>query len=305
MKWLKKGLVYVPDGKMAWAKHSALQPTPILISDNVIRVYVGFRDENGVSRVGFVDVNANNPSVVLKVSEKPVLDIGNPGTFDENGVVPCAIVKRRGKLYLYYAGYQLGQKVRFYVFGGLAISEDGGDFFSRYSNVPIIDRSDEALLFRVIHSIIFENGVWRIWYGAGSEFIQGTTKTLPVYDVRYLESEDGINISKKGRSCINVKGGDEHRVGRPYVIKDGQTHRMFYGVGTQSKGYRLGYAESKDGLSWMRKDEDVGIDISKSGWDSEMIAYPSVVKHAEKTYMFYNGNDYGKTGFGYAVLEKW
>lgn len=305
MKWTKKGLIYCPDGKYSWAKHSALQPTPYFVNDDVIRAYVGFRDENGVSRIGFVDVDANNPSKVLRVSEKPVLDIGTPGTFDENGVVPCAVVEHEDKLYLYYAGYQLGRKVRFYAFGGLAISENGGDSFVRYSRVPIMDRTDEALFFRAVHSIIFEGGLWRVWYGAGSEWVKGNVKTLPVYNIRYLESKDGVDFGKEGKVCIDIKGGDEYRVGRPYVIRDIEIYRMFYCIGTKSKGYRLGYAESRNGINWIRKDEEIAIDVSENGWDSQMIAYPSVVRYRNKVYMFYNGNDMGQTGFGYAVLEEW
>lgn len=304
MKWIKKGLIYGPDGKSSWAKHSALQPTPILLDDETIRVYAGFRDEQGVSRIGHVDVDANNPSVVLKVSEKPVLDVGMPGTFDENGVVPCAIIERDNKLYLYYAGYQLGQKVRFYGFAGLAISDNGGDSFKRYSKVPIMDRTDEALFFRAIHSMIFDDGVWKVWYGAGSEFIKGKTKTLPSYNIRYIESNDGINFERKGIVCIDIKE-DEYRVGRPYVIKTETDYKMFYGSGTESKTYALAYAESKDGIKWVRKDEKIGIYLSKSGWDSQMMAYPSVLHYKTNVYMFYNGNNYGESGFGYAVLEHW
>jgi len=305
MKWIKKGLIYCPDGKYSWAQHTALQPTPDFISDDVIRVYVGFRDENGVSRVGFIDVDAKNPSVVLKVSEKPVLDIGVPGTFDDNGVVPCAVIEREDKLYLYYAGYQLGHRVRFLAFGGLAISGDGRNSFVRYSKVPILDRTEDELLFRVVHSIMFEDGMWKTWYGGGSEFIEGNIKTLPVYDIRYIESKDGINFGKKGKVCLGTRGGDEYRVGRSYVIKDGKIYRMFYATATESKGFRLGYAESRDGINWIRKDKEIGMDVSESGWDSQMISYPSVVEYRNKVYMFYNGNDMGKTGFGYAILEEW
>lgn len=305
MRWIKKGLIYGPDGTYFWAKHSALQPTPYLASENVIRVYAGFRDEDGISRVGFVDVDANKPLEVLRISERPVLDVGVPGTFDENGVVPCAVTKRDGKLYLYYAGYQLGHRVRFLAFAGLAISEDGGNYFVRYSKVPILDRTENELLFRVIHSIMFEDNVWKTWYGGGSEFIQGDTTTLPVYDIRYLESKDGVNFDKKGKVCLGMRGVDEYRIGRPYVIKSGKIYRMFYATATKSKGFRLGYAESRDGIDWERKDEKIGIDVSESGWDSQMISYPSVIRYKDRVYLFYNGNDYGKDGFGYALLEQW
>jgi hypothetical protein len=80
---------------------------------------------------------------------------------------------------------------------------------------------------------------------------------------------------------------------------------MFYSSRTRSKGYRIGYAESVDGENWTRRDEEIGIDVSEDGWDSQMLAYACVVRHKEKVYMFYNGNNYGETGFGYAELEHW
>src|SRR5437868_1440829 len=110
MKWEKLGFVYRPNGESAWRSHSALQPTPFLLDQTTIRVFVGFRDETGASRIGAVDVDAANPTKVIRVSKDPVLDIGEPGTFDDNGVVPCAAVEREGKVYLYYSGYQLAGK---------------------------------------------------------------------------------------------------------------------------------------------------------------------------------------------------
>jgi hypothetical protein len=305
VKWKKMGLIYGPSGDVAWARHSALQPTPWLRQeDDVIRVFVGFRDDNGVGRVGFVDLNATNPSEVLQVAERPSLDIGLPGTFDEHGVVPCAIVKRDQQLYLYYAGYQKGRDIKFCAYGGLAISDDGGESFIRFSQVPISDRTDTELYFRVAHSVIEDEGKWKIWYGAGSTFLQNGGKQLPSYNIKYVESQDGITFGGEGQVAIDMQHQNEYRVGRPYVIRENGTFRMFYGVGTTDKLYRLGYAESSNGVNWKRLDHLIGLDVSETGWDSEMIGYPSVVKYAEKTYLFYNGNDYGRQGFGYATLEE-
>jgi len=304
MKWEKQGLIYAPDGSSLWARHSSLQPTPLFLTPEIIRVYVGLRDEQGISRVGFVDVEAATPSNVLKVSERPALDIGSPGTFDENGVVPCAIVQHENELRLYYAGYQLGSKVKFFVFGGLAISHDGGESFHRYRQVPVLERSDDELFFRVAHSVMFDGGRWRIWYGAGSEWT-GPSNMLPVYDVRYIESADGITFGPSGSVCIPLGEDEEYRIGRPYVIKQGDRYLMFYGAATKKAGYRLGYAESADGNLWKRKDSEIGITTSRDGWDSLTIAYPSVVTYQDRTYLFYNGNNMGATGFGYAVLKEW
>lgn len=308
MKWIKGGLIYGPreegGGPGGWAHNSALQPTPhVSAADGRVRVFVGMRDAEGVSRVGFVDVSAENPAQVLRVSELPALDVGVPGAFDENGVVPCAVVERDGLLYLYYAGYQLGRKVKFFVFGGLAVSRDGGETFERHSRVPVCDRTDDELFFRVIHSIMYEGGRWRVWYGGGGDFDVEDGRQYPRYNIRYAESADGLSLGRDYKVCVDTRGG-EYRVGRPYVVKDGGLYKMFYGSGTKGEGYRLAYAESADGVSWERRDGEVGIDVSESGWDSRMQAYPAVVRAGARTYMFYNGNDYGRDGFGYAVLDE-
>lgn len=302
--WTKRGLIWAPTGQSAWGRHSALQPTPLLLGD-IIRVFVGLRDDEGVSRVGFVDVHADDPREVLRVSETPALDIGSSGSFDDNGVVPCAVVERDDRLFLYYAGYQLPRKVRFNVFGGLATSVDGGLSFTRYQRVPVLDRKDDELFFRVLHSIHRKEGVWRAWYGGGSEFrYLSDGRSLPVYNIRYTESADGVEFRHPGQVCIDIEG-DEHRVGRPYVVRDTTGYRMFYATATTAHNYRLSYAESPDGIRWTRNDDWLGLDPSPDGWDSEMMSYPSVIRYRDRVYLFYNGNNYGATGFGYAESPAW
>ncbi|AJI44673.1 hypothetical protein [Francisella tularensis] len=300
MKWQKKGLIFKNEFKKGWRYSSALQPTP-LVFDDKIRFYVGFRDEKGVSRIGFIDLDKKDPKKILKISDTPVLDIGPDGAFDEFGVVPSAIIRYDNKVYMYYAGYQLGKKVRFLVLSGLAISDDNGETFKRIKKVPIFERTDKEMLFRVPHTVRFEENKFKFWYGGGSHFEQGKQKTLPVYDVRYLESIDGISIPSEGKNIISLKE-NEYRVGRPFVIKRNSKYLMFYGYSSENKPYQLGYAESKDGINWIRLDDNVGIELSATGWDSEMMAYPCVVDINDKTYLFYNGNNYGADGFGYAEL---
>ncbi len=304
MRWEKLGRVFGPtDRSLSWAKHSALQPTPILLEDRV-RVYCGFRDVNGKSRVGFVDLDPDNPMHVMGVSDAPALDLGDPMTFDQDGVVPCAIVKRGERLFLYYAGYLLCEKVRFQAFGGLAVSEDEGKTFNRHAKYPVLGPTEEATLFRALHSIMPEGGKWRVWYGAGSRFEQGKTKTLPVYNIRYMESTDGITFPREGSVAIDISG-EEHRVGRPYVVKIANNYIMFFGSGSEQSPYTLMYATSPDGISWTRQGAIDGLDLSPSGWDSQMMAYPAVLTARGQTYMFYNGNEYGRDGFGCARLVSW
>lgn len=300
MKWRNLGLAFSPAGRVDWAAHSALQPTPLILEDR-IRVYAGFRDAFGVSRVGYVDLDRRDPLRVLGWSRRPVLDIGAPGCFDENGVVPCAVVRHGDALRLYYAGYQLGVKVRFMVFGGLALSRDGGESFQRRGGVPLTDRTDDARCFRVIHSLAFDDGVWRTWCGAGSTFRNsGDGRSLPEYNVRYMESPDGVAFPSLSETALDVQGV-EYRVGRPYVARCDDGWIMHYGYSTADAPYRLGFAVSPDGRRWTRRDD--AMELPSADWDAGMSAYPATVTVEGRTWLFYNGDDYGREGFGVALLE--
>ena len=303
MKWKRKGLLFNPEGKFTWAVNHALQPTPLIMNDR-IRVYVGIRDIEGVSRIGYVDLSLIDPMQILGMSTNPVLDIGDDGSFDESGVVPSAVIKHENKIYLFYAGYQLGGKVRFKVFGGLAISHDGGDTFERASRTPVFERTNDETLFRVPHTIVLDKNLWKAWYGGGDHFIAGKKKSLPVYDIRYTESNSPYKFEKPGRVLLETTG-NEYRLGRPYIIKIAHLYYMFYGYSSEGSPYQLGYATSSDGNNWVRQDENIGIELAETGWDSEMMAYPSVIQINNRTYMFYNGNNYGEDGFGMLELIEW
>jgi hypothetical protein len=276
----------------------------MLLDEETIRVFASVRDAEGAGRPVFVDVRAEDPTRIIRVAPEPLLEIGRPGCFDDNGIVPSALVRRDGRVFLYYGGYQLATRVRFVAFTGLAISDDGGTTFTKHSDVPILDRAPGETCFRAIYSILSDAGRWRVWYGAGSGFAENGPKPVPEYDIRYLESADGMHFPDRGEQVMDAAGGDEYRLSRPAVLKTSSGFEMFYSVGTFSSGYRLGYARSGDGIHWSRLDHQLGLDVSPEGWDSKMMAFPSVVDHGNNRYLFYNGNDYGREGFGVAKLDR-
>lgn len=305
MKWNKKGMIYCPKGEKEWQTMFAMLPTPLLIGDR-LRIFLGFCDSKNVGRIGYVDVNPQNPSEIHSVAEKPVLDIGRKGSFDDNGVVPISIISDGDKVFLYYVGFQLGVQVPYYMFGGLAISSDGGITFDRYSESPILDRCADEIYARCGINVIKDGEKYKMWYiGSNKEgWTESGGKLKPLYIMKYTESHDGIHWDVTPIVCMNYKNEDEHGFGRPFVWRDGDILKMYYSIRTYSRGYYIGYAESEDGISWKRKDEEAGIDLGVNSWDDTNLSYPFIFRHLEHTYMFYNGNGCGKTGFGYAVLEE-
>lgn len=278
-------------------------PTPFALGDGRIRLYVASVNEKMVGRIGYVDVAEDNPSDVLEVSQRPVLDIGEPGSFDDNGVVPTCVLRRGDEIWMYYVGFQLGVHVRYFMFSGLAVSRDGGSTFVRRQTVPVLDRGDGERLFRTA-AFVLPGDCWRVWYVGGDSFLAGENKSLPTYQLRQAVSSDGVTWPRSGQALLQFNDADEIGFGRPWVIRNEDGARMWYSVRRRSVGYRMGYAESADGETWTRLDSHMDLDVSLDGWDSEMVCYAAVLETAGSTFLFYNGNDFGRTGFGYAELVR-
>lgn len=303
MGWQKLGRVYVAAGEHDWMRSHAYCPTSMLLDEERIRVFVAFLDGEKVGRVGYVDVSAENPLEVLEVSQRPVLDVGEPGCFDDSGVTPLSLCDADDGLRLYYAGWQLGVGVRYFLFLGLAVSSDGGASFERASRAPVLERSDAEPLIRTGAHVQHDGARWRMWYAGGDSWVPDGDKEVPSYPLRYLESEDGIEWGPSGEVCLEPQPGSEIGFARPGVLADAERLRMWFSIRpVGGRGYRLGYAESAEGRQWERLDDRAGIDVSEDGWDSEMIGLSCLQPTKYGTYLFYNGNNFGETGFG-AALE--
>lgn len=300
MRIVNKKLVYGAKGEYGdWMENSAMKPIPVMVGE-VLRIYVTFRTKDGAGRPGYVDLDPDDLSKVLDVSRKPLLEFGDVGHFDDNGVVPCTVFEDNGKFYMYYTGFNLGVKVRMTYFSGLGISSDG-KHFEKYSTIPVMERTELGSLFRSVQCLVKEENYWKVYYVAGNRFLQGREKTLAEYELYCLETDDLTKMNFDGKKVLPCVG-DEYRIGAPQVVKEDGIYKMYYCTGTESVVYDLKYAESKDGYSWTRMDDKLGFSRSVDGWDSQMAAYPSVISIKGRKYIFFNGNNFGHDGFGYAEL---
>ena len=298
-QWRKLGLIIEPDKRLSWSQTHCMVPTPQSLGNGLVRVFFSSRDSRNRSHIGYASVDLNRDGRVFEYTTEPVLAPGALGCFDDNGVTPsCVIDLSDDELGLYYIGWNPGSTVRMHIFGGLAISKDGGKTFDRWSRAPILERTRTDPYLNTAPWVVRDGDGYRIFYVSGHEWLH---KDLPRYNIKTGYSKDGKHWVRDGHVCLDFKDEKEHALARPYVVVEDALWRMWFSY--KGAEYRIGYAESHDGLNWERLDHLAGIDVSHSGFDSEMVEYAAVVRHDGRSFMFYNGNNYGSEGIGLAVAE--
>mgnify|MGYP006140326369 CR=1 FL=1 len=296
IQWEKRGLIIKPDVQLSWAQSHCMVPTPYLLESGLVKVYFSGRDAQNRSNIGFAIVDLNADGKIIEYSSDAVLKPGELGCFDDNGVSPSCVREVDNKLHLYYIGWNPGSTVRVHLFGGLAISEDKGKTFERWSKAPIIERCPTDPYLNTAPWVVKTDNEFRMYYVSGCGWEH---KDLPKYNIKIATSNDGKVWHRNGHVCIDFADNSETALARPYVVYENGVWKMWFSY--KRKTYRLGYAESEDGIDWERRDEFAGLDVSESGWDSEMIEYASIVNYKGQHFMFYNGNNYGYDGIGLAV----
>lgn len=314
MPWEKRGLIFDPGVHAPWVHSHAQVPTAFEMPE-FIRVYYAGRNDRGTSFITYVDLDKDDPSKIIYVHNAPILPLGRTGTFDDEGMMPSEMVVDQGKVYMYYSGWNRRLTCPYHNATGLLVSHDGGHSFERAYEGPVLDRIATEPYLAVTPTVLIDQGIWKMWYVSGLSWQEVAGHFEPVYVIKYAHSTDGVNWVRPAAICIPPRHPLE-AFSRPCVVKDGSLYRMWFCFRDSvdyrggSGSYRLGYAESMDGINWARMDDQSDWMHSPGGaddWMSEMQCYPYVmdVEHgvSRKRYMFTNGNGFGRTGFGHAVWQ--
>ncbi len=308
MRWEKRGLIFSATGQCGWMNSHAQVPT-VLVMEDRLRVFFAARPHAGLSLPTYVDLDRADPQRVIDVPGTVVLDVGRPGTFDADGVMPSAVLRLGSAIYLYYSGWcKLGGQAPYNNATGLAVSSDGGATFVRAYEGPILDRTAHEPWSATSPAVIRTERGWFMWYSSGIDWIEVNGKLEHVYVIKSATSADGRSWDRANLDVLPVRSEGESQTRPTVIYLDGRWHMWFCYRGSvdfRSSGetYRIGYAHSHDLQRWQRDDAAAGIDLSATGWDAQMQCYPDVVDVDGRILLFYNGNAFGAAGFGYAELE--
>ena len=300
--WEKLGRILAPDPRVPWMSTFTGSACAIPLDGGPLcDVYVTGRDDKNRSRIGKIRIDLEAPGKPPEIGSEPLLTLGDLGAFDENGTgYPC-LVPRDGKISLYYVGWMPTVLTPYQAHIGLADLEPDGHF-KRVSRAPVLERTDDDYLSLGSCYVLADDGLFRMWYTSYLGWGKSPGEPKHTYVIKYAESRDGLHWQRPGRICIGVEKEGEFAICRPSVLKTGGQYHMWYA--TRGEEYRIGYAISKDGLHWTRRDDLAGISVSGTGWDSKALTYPHVFESRGNLYMLYNGNEYGREGLGLARLKK-
>jgi hypothetical protein len=296
MEWEKLGQVFFVKEASGFLKSHASNPLPIHLKDDIYRVFFSGRDEDNKSSVGYVDIDIITRKV-LNDKRKVIFKYGNSESFYSHGVSIGNVYKVNEDQFILFMGWNIRNNEHWRGdIGQLKLIDN--ECLQITSELPFMSIDEVDTVSLSYPFVIFHEGIYKMWYGTTLTWTSENDEMIHV--INYATSLDGKNWEKHGLA-IPYELGVAQAFSRPTVIIDELGYHMWYSYrsGTGEK-YRIGYAHSEDGLKWERKHDEIGIDVSKNGWDSEMICYPFVLKHKGETYMLYNGNQYGKAGFGIA-----
>jgi hypothetical protein len=300
VRFKKLGLVFCPDGSHPLMRAHAMTPTPILMND-VLRVYFGATDDDTRGRIFYLELDPADPRKIVSDVSPPVLGLGSEGAFDMHGVIPTSLVENGDELWLYYVGFQRLSVVPYTLLAGLAVSTNGGESFARVQEEAVLPPIPTERFVRSAPSVLRGEQGWSMWYIGGNDWIEHEGKQLPVYGLRFTTSRDGRRWSEP---IIVFDPDPESRqigFGRPFVSPTEGGFEMFLSVRTV-EGYTLSHATSSDGLRWGDWEHDVM--PAAAEWESQMRCFAAPIAIDGTEYVFYNGNGYGRTGFGLAILDR-
>ncbi len=298
--WRKAGLVFDPTGTPY--THGS-HPCAVQVAGDELIVAFTRRDSLQRSHI-FLSRSRVSPNGMTLLGQPALaLRYGEPGDFDCDGAISVCFAQAEGRTYLYYVGWKNLPDGRWLNHTGRSILDPEALTLTREGSLHGL--GEDQCLFSAATAVRVTGHRWQTWYNREVRWENRDDGWHHWYGIHYAESADGFNWIAEPGMCIPFADEHEYAFGRPTVSVSGGIYCMWFAhrATKTTSAYRLGFACSADGRHWNRNDALAGLDVSSSGWDAEMICYPYVFESGGRMYMLYNGNDYGRTGFGIAVME--
>jgi len=298
--WLKYegNPVLEPGPAGSWDSDGAMACS-ILFDGNIYHMwYSGF---NGVyNQIGHA--TSTDGIDWTRDPNNPVVEVGEAGSWEESHAYIPNVLFIDSVFHMWYDGaWGFIEKT------GHATSPDGSNWTKDPLN-PVLDTGpngswDDFQVFPMAGSVIFEDNIYKMWYGGGS--------TSYVWKIGYATSLDGSVWTKDEANNPVISPGDpgewdDYGVIPGTVLRIGNTYNIWYSGCKPDNWWRVGHATSTDGINWTKYEFNPVLDYGEPGtWDVLQAWCPSVIYDdaGDIFKMWYSGGDYDSGKVGYATSE--
>ena len=285
--WKKIGMIYRVTNDHPQLLTHASNPLAQHLKDDVYRIFYSGRDAENRSSISYVDYDIVQQMIVNDY--KTPIAIPKEGTFYSHGITIGNLWEQDGEKFIGFMGWQQRE--------GEHWRGDVGKVSLTTGAISLVlgVNSHDKISLSYPH-VMWDDDVCKMWYGSTIDWTSENGEMIHV--LNYATSENGHDWETHGLA-IPYEVGTAQAFSKPCVIRRDDGYHMWFsyrsGTGTP---YRLGYSFSRDGQEWSRTQSTLS--VSNKGWDSDMVCYPYVFEHKNILYMLYNGNQYGREGFGLA-----
>lgn len=301
--WQRLGRFFKAEGQRPWMRTHSQMPHAEVVEGSIVRVYFSCRDADNRSQIAWLLLDLERPDTVLDLAVEPLMTAGPIGTYDDCGVMSSWMTRHGDERWFYVIGWNVKNRVPLHNSIGLARGPGFGPPTADKLLGPVLERNPANPFYVSCPCVLPDDqGGWRMWYLDGLPWTQKDGKPASRYTVAHARSADGLSWTPDPGAVLPFVHPGELAIARPCVVRDRDLWRMWHCYRGESFDYRIGYAESDDGLAWRRRDDHLVLLPGGEGFDSQMTCYPYVFDHLGERWMIYCGDGFGQGGLGLARL---
>lgn len=291
-------IIFNNNKKFDWSKTHAWVPTPVSLNNGNLKVLYGSRNKQNLTQTGYFVYNLEKKKIIFN-SKRPILKLGKIGEFDDSLSLVTSHLRIKKQLYLYFVGWIVPRNTRFFPSIGIAKSNLSLSKVHKQKK-PIMDRNVKENLGFASPFILSKKTKFKMWYVAIRKWIRHKSDLIPIYNLSYGVSKDGVVWKCKKKEILKTQKNET--ISRPWIIFYKKKYHMWYSYRILGKNFKIGYATSSNGINWNRRDNELKIPIKKD-FNDQMSEYPAFFNHKNKFFLLFNGNNYGKTGVGLVEMK--
>ena len=273
-------------------------PICLVINQSKFRLFFNSRDTENRSSVYSIDVTY--PEFLPKYeSIKLQMGFGRSSEYFSHGISLGQIFEVNGSKFVSIMGWK-NDPIKHWEgrIGYIPLNKSGD--LTTLSDKPWINLDESDPISLSYPAVISEGGFLRVWYGSTITWDAGNGEMLHVIKEGLINLEGDLT---KTEITVPYVLGEAQAFSRPAVLEINGKKLLAYSFRGNVTKYQIGFMWLNDFSTASQLNGIKSFKPSENSLENEMVEYPSFLTIGSNIYMLYNGNEFGKSGVGVALLE--